>query len=265
MRASNVLAVCVFLGLVSCFNPPEYPITPSIEFETITFKDVPDNATTPNGGFIPDSLVLEVSFKDGDGDIGLSGDADGDDIAYEERFYFKVNDNRKYALRNGATTLDIANDPTFVKYRTRRTNPNYDTLPTIADSYLECIHWDIVKRAGTGTAPTITLDTLYFQLNPNHYNIFIDFLIKQNNGSWVEYDFRKELCTTFDGRIPILAKDDDQSVPLQGKIRYAIQGSGFKFVFGNSTLKLRVRIQDRALNKSNEIETPEFRLSDITR
>jgi hypothetical protein len=39
--------------------------------------------------------------------------------------------------------------------------------------------------------------------------------------------------------------------------------TGFQAIFGQKTLKLQVTIYDRALNTSNTIETPEFRLEEI--
>ena len=55
-------------GVAACFNPPEYSVIPEIEYESIKFVETPDAS-------IADTLVLTISFKDGDGDIGLS-DAD---------------------------------------------------------------------------------------------------------------------------------------------------------------------------------------------
>jgi len=84
--------------------------------------------------------------------------------------------------------------------------------------------------------------------------------VKQPDGSFEEFDWREEFCTTYDGRFPILAKEKDLSsaTPLEGTLRYAMLSTGFKFQFSIKTLKLRVQIQDRLLNKSNVIETPEF-------
>jgi hypothetical protein len=110
----------------------------------------------------------------------------------------------------------------------------------------------------------IVKDTLYFQLNPDHNNIEVDFLVKNPNGTFTEFDWRKEFnfpnCgISFDGRFPILYKDRP-GAPLEGRIRYGMGSIGFKVLFGLKTLKLRVQIKDRALNKSNIIETPEFTL-----
>jgi hypothetical protein len=39
--------------------------------------------------------------------------------------------------------------------------------------------------------------------------------------------------------------------------------AGFDFIFSIRTLRLKIKVQDRALNKSNEIFTPEFTLQSI--
>lgn len=227
------------LGAVSCLDPPEYPLTPEIEFENIVFKDVADSSE-------PDSLLLFLKFRDGDGNLGLEpGEnkcylAGNDTICFNEKFYF----------------ISVINS-TRLNYKVKRTNPDYDTLPDYEKPF-DCLNWEIERNAQG--EPT---DTIYFQLNPNHYNIFVDFLEKQPDGSFTEFDWRKEFCTTFDGRFPILAKDKDLSVagPIEGTLRYAMLSTGFKFQFSLKTVKLRVQIQDRLLNKSNIIETPEFQFN----
>src|SRR5690606_3791636 len=65
----------------SCFDPPEYSIVPSIEYQSIEFIEV--------GGFSdPDSLILYIDFRDGDGDLGLSN---GDVAApyHDSNFYLE--------------------------------------------------------------------------------------------------------------------------------------------------------------------------------
>jgi hypothetical protein len=251
----TIWRLCIGLVLpafvISCFNPPEYPVVPEIEFNSIQFVDTPD----PAGQLIADTLVLKVDFTDGDGDIGLS---DADDILsaataqYAERFYFD-NKGIAYAVQDPSQL-----DNTFLRYSSRKASP-FDTLPPFTKPY-DCINWKILyNTTGTTSVPT---DTLYFQLNPDHYNIFVDFLIS-DGASYQEYDFRKEYCTTYDGRLPILSKDVSQENPLEGTIRYAMTGTGFKLIFGNKTIKLRIQIQDRKLNKSNIVETAPFSLNDI--
>ncbi len=230
------LVVVVGMGLFSCFDPPEYSDIPEIEFENLVFKDVSDPSE-------PDSLLVFIKFRDGDGNLGLRPNETGcylagsDTICFNEKNYF-VNVN------NGQ----------FLNYKVKRTNPNFADLPDYVKPF-DCINWELVfDNAGK------VRDTLYFELNENHYNIFVDFLVKQNDGSFQEFDWRTEFCTTYDGRFPILAKDKDLTHrnPVEGTLRYAMLSTGFRLQFSIKTVKLRIQIQDRLLNKSNVIETPEF-------
>ena len=51
--------------------------------------------------------------------------------------------------------------------------------------------------------------------------------------------------------------------PLEGSLRYGMTSSGWLFLF-RDTLKIEVMIQDRALNKSNVVSTPDFTLDMIS-
>lgn len=231
------LSIVLGLGLYSCFDPPEYSNTPEIEFENLTFRETPDLSDA-------DSLILYIKFKDGDGDLGLAPGEIGcvdeaQTICYNERFYYKLNSTGEQ-----------------ITYKDKRTNPDLADLPDYVPPF-NCINWELIFD--NSTTPQV-IDTVYFELNPDHYNIFIDFLVKQNDGSFQEFDWRTEFCTTYDGRFPILAKNSDLRLknPVEGTLRYAMLSTGFKLQFSIKTLKLRIQIQDRLLNKSNIIETPEF-------
>ena len=230
-----VMLVVAGVGLYSCFDPPEYNLTPEIVFENLIFKETPDLSDA-------DSLILFLQFKDGDGNLGLDANRDtgcvvygSDTVCYNEKFYF---------------TLIETGEP--VNYKIKRTRPEFG-LPDFVPPYT-CINWEVVIEND------IVKDTLFFELNEDHYNIFVDFLVKQNDGSFQELDLRTELCTTYDGRFPILAKNSDLSLlsPVEGTLKYAMVSSAFVLQFSIKTVKLRVQIQDRLLNKSNIIETPEF-------
>ena len=74
----------VTLMLASCFQAPEYSLIPSIEFESVIFKDL----SNPSDA---DSLILTIRFKDGNGDLGL-GDADTLE-PFNSRFFYEFSDN----------------------------------------------------------------------------------------------------------------------------------------------------------------------------
>jgi hypothetical protein len=58
-------------GLSSCLIAPDYPIEPSIDFSDLQVTRIPAGA----GGILAvDELNFTLSFRDGDGDLGLSDD-----------------------------------------------------------------------------------------------------------------------------------------------------------------------------------------------
>lgn len=230
------IVIVLGLSLFSCFDPPEYSVVPEIEFERLSFVETSG----------VDSLILFIKFRDGDGNLGLDPSENGcyrigsDTVCYNEKFFY----------------VDENNNP--INYKAKRTVPELSSLPDFEPPY-SCINWEVVKEND------VVKDTLYFELNPDHYNIFIDFMIKQNDGSFEVFDWRTEFeypgcATSYDGRFPILAKNGDLSVqsPVEGTLKYGMVSSAFILQFSIKTLKLRVQIQDRLLNRSNVIETPEF-------
>ncbi len=282
-----VLFLIVSVGASSCFNPPEYSIKPQIEFESIEYKEYGSGVFNSE----IDSLILKIKFKDGDGDLGFGGIEDENlcfapervEVApglFENHICFQ---NKKYRLLQGTDNsyglLDLNQSCTdnnlcfnnkfylvkesgsgqfeYITYKDKRTNPAFATFPEFVKPY-NCINWQV------RTENNLT-DTLYFELNPDHYNITVDFLVKNPSTLiFEEFDWTKEFAypncgPTFDGRFPILFKDNAGS-PLEGELKYIMQSTGFKLAFSIKTLKLRIQIKDRALNLSNVIETPEFTL-----
>jgi len=65
-RVLKYFGIFLFTSLIilSCIREEEYPIIPEIKFEDFTLL------YNPNSGLI-ERGVLKISFKDGDGDIGL--------------------------------------------------------------------------------------------------------------------------------------------------------------------------------------------------
>ncbi len=86
--------------------------------------------------------------------------------------------------------------------------------------------------------------------NPNHYNIFP--VLYRKNGE--RYD--SVLVGGYDGIFPRL-REGDQKGPIEGTILYKLGSVNF-FGEDSSIAKVKVYIQDRALRKSNVVETPPF-------
>lgn len=287
--------------LSACFNQPEFSNSPTIQYEGISFQKAPNGL---------DSLIVSISFKDGDGDLGLSGTSREDSESPYHEVDFFANDNGELFPLPGIRISSFAG----YRYESTLATPRYAsyyiepskqvaelitlqsrnegfTLPPFSkpydcflndESYLnEGLNPDTVfifreddylikdqskivdKLVRIGNPEEYyyaVVDYFYIRSNPFQYNFIVEFLVKNNDGTFTEYDFREQFCETYDGRFPILT---DKERALEGVINYSMVSSGFLETFSIKTLKLRVTIYDRALNISNTVETPEFRLEEI--
>ena len=71
------LALLASLTVSSCLTPPDYSDTPEIDFKSIQIKRVTDATGTY------DTVTVTVSFRDGDGDLGLSNDETNPPYQYD--------------------------------------------------------------------------------------------------------------------------------------------------------------------------------------
>ena len=273
------LLVVVFCGTLisSCFDPPEYPDAPEIAFKSVSFvkggQPLPDDP----GSLAADSIILILTFKDGNGDVGISADETWP--PFNDRWYYTnagppasdaCIDNRCWLIdplnKDWVATVDR-----YIDYSDRK-DPGYDTLQNFVKPY-NCINWDVIyyDHDNSNDTPTVPLDTLYFTLNPHYNNIFVEFEMKLDNPPDPTYPYEtfneQQFFTypscgvrTFYGRIPILSEDFSSETPLEGEIRYAIPSISFQTIFGSKTLRLRVAVEDRALNRSNTVFTRDFTL-----
>jgi len=86
--------------------------------------------------------------------------------------------------------------------------------------------------------------------NPNRFNIFPVLYRKEGN------EYLAVPGGGFDGIFPRLRSTEEKG-PIEGSILYKLPSINF-FGEDSSIAKIKVFIQDRALNKSNVIETPPF-------
>lgn len=242
--------------MISCYDVPHFPDTPSISFNNVEFHDV-----TAGG----DSLLITINFTDGDGDLGL-GDEHIDDVKYRDVDYFFDSEDNELTANEVVTPRDEGKDISeFIGYPSSENIASLDftKIPPYEYPY-SCTYWQI----GPAIEGEEIGDTVFVIPNENQFNIFVDFLYKgPNESDFVEFDWiGSELFTacgfTIDGRFPVL-KDDNDGAAIEGTLRYAFISAGLLPLFGDKILKLKIQIQDRALNKSEIIETEEFTLRGI--
>jgi len=239
------ILVIVFNG---CFTEPNYPIFPQIEIlnDEITFgKSINTNQM--------DSIKVVIKFQDGDGDLGLNTDDRTSNFDYAQQYYYTFPAKEKVTSFNNRRVITL---------KDKQSDPNLTLdgkpLPEFVTPF-SCTNWEPISN-------TNPVEHRYTEFNPNHYNIFVDFFTLNSDGSFTKFEpknfFIYPSCSTegYNGAFPILSKDLSKKSPLDGKLVYTIRGFALFFLFQNKTLKLKISIQDRALNKSNEVETKNFTL-----
>jgi hypothetical protein len=177
-----------------------------------------------------DSLIVSVDFRDAEGDLGLS-----------------------------ANDVNPPFNPLFYKRDAAGNLITYSNRPPEAPSY-NPIDWAVDPIVNNA----VVKDTIWVEQNEDQYNIFVRFYIKRN-GQFTEFKWQDPpFYTTFNGRFPrILTSEEGQSV--EGNIKYRMRSLGWESIFRTDTLRIDVEIQDRALNRSNQVSSPEVTLRQITR
>jgi len=220
----------IFFGLISCHDKPTFPETPSIRLNDYYFREIQNTTGGPN---LQDSIVIKVRFEDGNGDLGLD--------AFETQPPYHLYD---VLIENG-DTLKFGDDPNLPPYN--------------------CYDYEILtKTISQGDSLFVQSDTIYVIRNLNHYNFFLTFLVQQRpNDEFVEFNTYENLCAApFHGRYFVLNTARDIR-PLTGELQYGFISS-FRLLFRNyNSIKMRIQIQDRRLNKSNILETEPFRVDEI--
>lgn len=245
----KTLSIALFLVLfavaIGCIRPPDLPDTPEISYNNVAFEIINE------GDPLFEETVLRLSFNvaDGNGDLGLDG---GENFPPYNPFNLVVDDAGQ-----------------FVEFGQRPGDPDFTCLDYAVED------GENTDLNGDGDL----LDTLLIDFNMNQFNIEVDFFVKRF-GQYQEVDLRAQppgsanantLCgISFDGRFPCLSSDDNpcdfirgNNRPIEGIITYDMNSGLFLPIFRTDTMKLRFKIRDRALNESNEVETPEFTLQGI--
>jgi hypothetical protein len=88
-----LLFLALSFGISSCFKEPEFSFTPAIEYRDFSKDILLDKFIGAN----KDSIVINVHFQDGDGDLGLGEEAKADAQQIDDYNYII----RPYRMKNG--------------------------------------------------------------------------------------------------------------------------------------------------------------------
>ena len=245
MYMKQIIALIIFSFLFSCIEDTNVSKIPSISFESLEFKKSDNN-------FNQDSLILNINFIDGDGNLGLSNDENN----YPYHPFNAIIDQEFNWVTLGSTSVSpplyvYEPDGSYYLYSNEDNRPSFNCENYIIDT----VNY------------TSKLDTFYIQKNENNKNIFVEFYKKENDDfkliDWKRIFDQEYGCgIDFDSRFPPLNVSNSSQL-LSGKLRYGMVSYGFEMILKNDLFKLKIHIKDRDLNMSNTIETPEVTLEEI--
>ncbi len=234
---NTFLTISLLVLLSSCFRDPEFSDTPRIAFGGLQFFPIEDGA---------DSLLLTINFEDGDGNLGL-GRNETDPKFNAFCFFDSITGAKSLTRIPTAIKFGEFNEANEVVRTT-----TIDTLPDYIIPDIACLRYTTIEK-----------EIFYAIKNKFNNNIFVDFMIKQDDGTFNKFiwETSSDACgTSFDGRFPLLKEEIDRASPLEGSLTYKMLFRDYRIFtpFVGKTLKLRVSISDRNLNVSNSVETMEF-------
>ncbi|UXE67580.1 MAG: hypothetical protein KA713_02950 [Chryseotalea sp. WA131a] len=246
----SVLVFLVIVGLDGCFTAPNYPVVPEISFVKIGYEKPSDD--------LP-AIVLDITFKDGDGDLGLD-DSFQTDTSFVLQYYLTRQNQfiSDFTLKRFPSVTLV--DADYVKNNPNVRLPNGSPFPS-----LNCSNWEQRKVAD------VVKDIVYTEYNPNYYNIFIDLFIDDGTGTFNRFNsetfftFPDCLLSGFNGRFPVLSTDPGKKAPLDGNLNYRMKSIGYDVILGVKRFKMDITIQDRAYHKSNKLSIGPYTLSSIRR
>jgi hypothetical protein len=267
-----------FIILNSCINEPSFSEIPEISIKKVYFVVTPTVEEY-------DTLFVVLNFKDGDGNLGLPANNPYyvSDPFHEVNLYVEEGDPTKLKpittyqgviSENKSITVIDPGGPSgkLVTLKTRE-KPGFEILPPYQQPFTKTaytfgtfyVHKSNINSFYPELTPVDTIDDTYYGLeetfyttpNENYYNIDVTFEVRKND-VYVPFDWTKtaRITTPSTGRFPVLGGDDKR--PLEGQLTYAIAYPDFLYDFKNTAIKLKIQIKDRALNKSNIVETDEF-------
>jgi len=284
---TQISFILILLAGLSCHKPPEYSEVPRIAFERLKLTDT-------------STLVLTFEFRDGDGDIGLDNEnVNVDDITDPYHALSVIVDDQDNIVTfsndvegpfDAAPAALLPTDVTIYKGQDDQGQALFETQTILVlfragdevpfsdgdnrPSTFDCEDYEIISfysidsvfnQEGELESEILveTKDTVYVDRNPFHFNIYVDLLVKEGDDYRV-FEF-PECDPGYTARFPVFDRSGFGR-PLDGSITYAFFSTQFatenSFLL-DETLKLRFYIYDRALNQSNVVETPDFKLLDL--
>ncbi len=259
-----LLLFTISLLFASCFESPEFPSTPKIKFKDIYFGLAP----TPDR---QDSIVVELDFEDGDGDLGLGAEFRNEPF-HEYDLFLTDGTSITTSVRNvyapGPSQfafLDIPDDATgkLARYGDQPSKPdncdNYKDLQVYIEDADQWVFDNTYTATDQGNYWLVS-GRFLVENNPYNKNLHVVFF-RRVDDRFVKYTWPD--CQTFDGRFTTLA---DEPRPLSGTIRYTMSSFGFQAVMGDPTTEWQMKfvVFDRAGHKSDTVST-QFYLRDITK
>jgi len=289
-----LLFVGLVLSFSKCSEEeiPNYPIEPYIEFSSIQFIETPDvaDADTLKLTFYYRDGDNDLGL---DGDIEHLNDPYHPYDFYLENGNGQLQKFAPQVIKNNsifwasnnieAITQETAPSDRLVTGSTPK-KENYNFLPeynpgsclnyqlkTILipedTQYLLDGGYEYLGPFGpiNGNPFIAIRDTIYQTINENHFNLLVDFETNEDGINWASFDWRELFCSTYDSRLPVLQQNTKiiRAGPFkiirknnwEGTIEYNLTSNGFLILFGDKSLRLKVKIKDRQLNESNTIIT----------
>ena len=283
----NRWVTLVFVATVlldGCQPEDHEQVVPEMPTITTSWLALIDGSSTSSK---TDTLRLSFDFTDGIFDFGLNPD----ELAppYHPLNFF-VSDNGQTTSIAGEPILSssppsfiLLQPPatqtgTFVTFeKLRKQNPSqtyvcgkftsqYERIGLkVADNKFVYNSSRITETVSTSLGQVLILgDSFLIERNRNHYNLIVDYLAEQPDGSFQVFDWQKEFCLPgYHGRVPMIGKGVTKFGPFRTQalsdqralVHYGMASSGFRRLFGGKRLKIRFSIIDRSLNESNVVET----------
>ena len=236
----NGLLFTLTLLSISCTESDDSPLKP--EFSPIPFIEL-DNIEISLGENNRDTISITVNYQDGDSNLGLDRNAAKTDTIFQQLYYITIDQDTISTLNEKVIKLGAPDQPAFNKW----------------DWY---VAYDFEQQQ---------YDTLRVVFNQNFFNGFVDIYVKRP-GEEFELVDTGQVNNPFGAFNAVFLPIADQPlvgreyhfnfVPetlCNGKLTYRlVYAFNLAFEEGQDILKFKIFIKDRALNKSNVIETPEI-------